>query len=85
VVTEPGSVLAMMAHAYDAELWAGGTLALHARAATATVALERAEDVRMPELRAEFTTHLPQARRCTTKTLTTWRQRWLTGQHNVRS
>lgn len=49
MVIESGSVLAVMAHADDAELWAGGTLALHARAATATVALERAEPVRMRE------------------------------------
>ncbi len=49
MVTEPGSVLAVMAHADDAELWAGGTLAFHARAATVTVAIERAEEVRMRE------------------------------------
>jgi hypothetical protein len=49
VVTEAGSVLAVMAHADDAELWAGGTLTLHARAATATVVIERAEAVRMRE------------------------------------
>jgi N-acetylglucosamine malate deacetylase 1 len=49
VVTEARSVLAVMAHADDAELWAGGTLALHAHAASATVVIERAEPVRMRE------------------------------------
>ena len=32
----PGSVLAVMAHPDDAELWAGGTLALHTRAGSPT-------------------------------------------------
>ncbi|MGH8904602.1 MAG: PIG-L deacetylase family protein [Egibacteraceae bacterium] len=49
MVTEGGSVLAVMAHPDDAELWAGGTLALHACGAAVTVALERAEPVRMRE------------------------------------
>lgn len=42
-------MLAVMAHADDAELWAGGAIALHARAAAATVVIERAETVRMRE------------------------------------
>jgi LmbE family N-acetylglucosaminyl deacetylase len=41
------SVLTVMAHADDAELWAGGTLALHAQAgAPVTIAIPRANEVR---------------------------------------
>jgi LmbE family N-acetylglucosaminyl deacetylase len=47
--SEPGSVLAVMAHPDDAELWTGGTLALHARTVTVTVAVVRADDERMRE------------------------------------
>jgi LmbE family N-acetylglucosaminyl deacetylase len=47
VVTSPTSVLTVMAHADDAELWAGGTLALHAAAGTrVTVAVPRSDGVR---------------------------------------
>jgi len=38
-----------MAHPDDAELWAGGTLALHAQYAAVTVAVERNDPVRMRE------------------------------------
>ena len=40
MVTGPGSILAVMAHPDDAELWAGGTLALHARHQPAVIAVE---------------------------------------------
>lgn len=44
------SVLAVMAHPDDAELWAGGTLALHARDAAVTVAVPRHDEAaRMAE------------------------------------
>ena len=45
----PGSVLAVMAHPDDAELWAGGTLALHARHAAVTVAVQRNTPARLRE------------------------------------
>ncbi len=48
----PGSVLAVMAHPDDAELWAGGTLALHARAARVTIAVPRNAADRMAEAEA---------------------------------
>ncbi|ONH34312.1 MULTISPECIES: PIG-L deacetylase family protein [Protofrankia] len=48
----PGSVLAVMAHPDDAELWAGGTLALHARAAGVTIAVPRNTADRMAEAAA---------------------------------
>ena len=41
MVTGPGSILAVMAHPDDAELWAGGTLALHARHQEAVIAVEK--------------------------------------------
>lgn len=41
MVTGPGSILAVMAHPDDAELWAGGTLALHARHQEAVIAVEQ--------------------------------------------
>jgi LmbE family N-acetylglucosaminyl deacetylase len=46
---EPGSILAIMAHPDDAELWAGGTLALHAQSATATIAVVQSGESRMRE------------------------------------
>jgi LmbE family N-acetylglucosaminyl deacetylase len=49
VVTRPQSLLAVMAHPDDAELWAGGTLALHARSATVTIAVERSGSDRLAE------------------------------------
>lgn len=45
----PGSVLAIMAHPDDAEMWAGGTLALHARHAAVTIATPRPEPARLAE------------------------------------
>ncbi|MGH3567752.1 MAG: hypothetical protein ACRDRH_17320 [Pseudonocardia sp.] len=40
-MSRAGSVLTVMAHPDDAELWAGGTLAVHARAgAPVTIALQ---------------------------------------------
>ncbi len=48
----PVPVLAVMAHPDDAELWAGGTLALHARAAAVTLAVPRHEPARMAEAEA---------------------------------
>jgi LmbE family N-acetylglucosaminyl deacetylase len=47
-----GSVLAVMAHPDDAELWAGGTLALHARTAPVAIAVPRNTDERMAEAAA---------------------------------
>ncbi|MFF2081306.1 PIG-L deacetylase family protein [Kitasatospora sp. NPDC058162] len=47
----PGSVLAVFAHPDDAELWAGATLALHARHAAVTVAVPLHDDVRDAEAR----------------------------------
>ncbi len=49
---QPGSVLAVMAHPDDAELWAGGTLALHARTAPVVIAVPRNTDERMAEAAA---------------------------------
>jgi hypothetical protein len=45
----PGSVLAVMAHPDDAEMWAGGTLAHHARHAAVTIAIPRPEPARLAE------------------------------------
>ncbi|KLL11416.1 GlcNAc-PI de-N-acetylase [Protofrankia coriariae] len=45
-------MLAVMAHPDDAELWAGGTLALHARAAGVTIAVPRNTADRMAEAAA---------------------------------
>jgi N-acetylglucosamine malate deacetylase 1 len=55
VVTTPGqaaSVLAVMAHPDDPELWAGGTLALHARDAPVTLAVTKHDAARMAEAAA---------------------------------
>ncbi len=53
MVTSPGSVLTIMAHADDAELWSGGTLALHAAAgAQVTVAMPRSDQIRDREAAA---------------------------------
>lgn len=49
-MTGPASVLAVMAHPDDAELRAGGTLALHARDAAVTVAVTCHEAARMAEV-----------------------------------
>lgn len=47
MVTSAGSVVTVMAHPDDAELWAGGTLARHARAgAQITIVVPRADEVR---------------------------------------
>jgi hypothetical protein len=43
----PVPVLAVMAHPDDAELWAGGTLALHARDAAVTLGVPRHEPARI--------------------------------------
>ena len=45
----PVSVLAVMAHPDDAELWAGGTLALHARDAEVDLAVPCSEPARKAE------------------------------------
>ncbi|MFG2848676.1 GTP cyclohydrolase I [Kitasatospora sp. NPDC048296] len=47
----PGSVLAAIAHPDDAELWAGATLALHARCAAVTIAVPHRDEVRDAETR----------------------------------
>jgi LmbE family N-acetylglucosaminyl deacetylase len=55
MVSVPGqsaSVLAVMAHPDDGELWAGGTLALHARDAPVTLAVTEHEPARMAEAAA---------------------------------
>lgn len=45
-----GPVLTIMAHPDDAELWAGGTLALHAQAgAPVTIAIPQADEIRARE------------------------------------
>jgi hypothetical protein len=45
VVSTAGLVLTVMAHPDDAELWAGGTLAIHARAgAPVTIAVSRVNE-----------------------------------------
>jgi N-acetylglucosamine malate deacetylase 1 len=41
-----------MAHPDDGELWAGGTLALHAREAAVTLAVPQHEPARMAEAKA---------------------------------
>ncbi|MFJ6771820.1 hypothetical protein ACIQOV_12775 [Kitasatospora sp. NPDC091257] len=48
----PQSVLAVFAHPDDAELWAGGTLALHARHAPVHIAVPFHDPVRDAEARA---------------------------------
>jgi N-acetylglucosamine malate deacetylase 1 len=48
----PVPMLAVMAHPDDGELWAGGTLALHARDATVTLAVPQHEPERMAEAEA---------------------------------
>jgi LmbE family N-acetylglucosaminyl deacetylase len=48
----PVSVLAVMAHADDGELWAGGTLALDARDAVVTLAIPQHEPARIAEAHA---------------------------------
>ncbi len=47
----PSSVLAVFAHPDDAELWAGATLALHARYSPVTIAVPHRDDVRDAEAR----------------------------------
>jgi N-acetylglucosamine malate deacetylase 1 len=49
---QPASVLAVMTHPDDPELWAGGTLALHARDAPVTLAVTQHEAARMAEAAA---------------------------------
>ncbi|GII97549.1 PIG-L deacetylase family protein [Sinosporangium siamense] len=49
MVKVPGSVLAVMAHPDDLELWAGGTLALHARHAPVTGVVKTHDEVRDAE------------------------------------
>jgi N-acetylglucosamine malate deacetylase 1 len=49
---QPVSVLAVMAHPDDGELWAGGTLALHARDAPVTLAVTDHEAARLAEAAA---------------------------------
>jgi len=51
----PGSVLAVFAHPDDAELWAGGTLALHARHARVDIAVPTHGPVRDAEAAAGAT------------------------------
>jgi len=46
------ALLAVMGHPDDAELWAGGTLALHARSAPVTIAVPRHDASRMAEAEA---------------------------------
>ncbi|MFJ1708718.1 PIG-L deacetylase family protein [Kitasatospora sp. NPDC088346] len=48
----PQSVLAVLAHPDDAELWAGGTLALHARHAPGHISVPSHDPVRDAEARA---------------------------------
>jgi LmbE family N-acetylglucosaminyl deacetylase len=48
-VSQVGNILAVMAHPDDAELWAGGTLALHARASSATILVSSTEGSRRSE------------------------------------
>ncbi|MFD8703656.1 PIG-L deacetylase family protein [Kitasatospora sp. NPDC059648] len=47
----PGPVLAAFAHPDDAELWAGATLALHARYAAVTIVVPQRDNVRDTEAR----------------------------------
>lgn len=49
MVSGPGSILAVMAHPDDAELWAGGTLALHARHERTAIAVEGQDTRRSAE------------------------------------
>ncbi len=51
-MSEPASVLAVMAHPDDPELWAGGTVALHARDAPVTLAVTEHGAARMAEAAA---------------------------------
>ncbi|MEV6986990.1 PIG-L family deacetylase [Sphaerisporangium sp. NPDC051017] len=48
----PGSVLAVMAHPDDLELWAGGTLALHAQHAPVVGAIQAHDPIRDAEAQA---------------------------------
>lgn len=50
--SEPASVLAVMAHPSDAELWSGGTLLVHGRSAQIDIAVEVAELPRLEEAQA---------------------------------
>lgn len=53
MVSSANSVLTVMAHPDDAELWAGGTLAIHAQAGTpVTIVVPRANEVRDREAAA---------------------------------
>jgi len=53
MVIPPASILTVMAHADDAELWAGGTLALHAAAGTrVTIAVPKSDPTRDREAAA---------------------------------
>lgn len=49
--TRPGSVLALFAHPDDAELWAGATLAHHARHAAVTIGVPHRDEIRDAEAR----------------------------------
>jgi LmbE family N-acetylglucosaminyl deacetylase len=49
MVNEPTSVLTVLAHPDDAELWAGGTLAAHAATGAVTIAVPRHDPVRDAE------------------------------------
>ncbi|WP_045879126.1 PIG-L family deacetylase [Pseudofrankia sp. DC12] len=56
-MTGPGAsrrsaLLAVMAHPDDAELWAGGTLALHAQSAHVTIAIPPSDPARLAEAAA---------------------------------
>ena len=53
MVTTPASILTVMAHPDDAELWAGGTLALHSQAgAHTTIAVPQTNETRNQEAAA---------------------------------
>ncbi|MGH3813836.1 MAG: PIG-L family deacetylase, partial [Pseudonocardiaceae bacterium] len=57
MLSPAGSVLTVMAHPDDAELWAGGTLAIHAQAgAPVTIAVPRANEARDRETAASAET-----------------------------
>lgn len=49
MVNEPTSVLTVLAHPDDAELWAGGTLAAHAATGPVTIAVPRHDPIRDAE------------------------------------